>query len=469
MFNKNRHMNVFEHYHSADSLPIENNISRGFAIILESYPLVLDRFIDYINAKCSESGEALSVQKPTTVEEFDVGFQQKISQIALDYSGLSSVIGITLTVDLPDGIFDVDGDEDANNSNNLIPDIVVICGDAAILVEVKRSNEDAKKQLRDQVASLEAELEKGDGDQPIRTARLTGSWEEIISVLQGAAALLRESRYGVLSQYLKHLELRYQGWFPVKKLTEVEFVQENSGFIDKRIESLAQNACLNSDDEAKSQWGGWVIPVNVSYIGGVRISADYPRKAVEVALWLGDTKRQGWEYFNLVGVDLSWVYDTSLNIEGTKFAIVTRPYVRFAHFQKTVFQCYLNPEYCRRHLGNDKDKWLSIWKQLSWKWTRDKIWNDKGEWEGLEDLLTYQLEGIIDSKDFQQQFAEKFIETKRKYVDVVLGFETTITISVDDIKNVEVAGSIVERNDDRLAMLVRSIIEGMIKKVSETT
>lgn len=45
MFNNNRHLNIFEHYTQKGSLPIENNVSRGLAILFNENPLVLDRFI----------------------------------------------------------------------------------------------------------------------------------------------------------------------------------------------------------------------------------------------------------------------------------------------------------------------------------------------------------------------------------------------------------------------------------------
>ena len=41
----NRHMNIFESYTQSGNLPIENNISRIFAILLQEYPSLLMLFI----------------------------------------------------------------------------------------------------------------------------------------------------------------------------------------------------------------------------------------------------------------------------------------------------------------------------------------------------------------------------------------------------------------------------------------
>ena len=64
MFKNNRHLNIFEHYTQKGSLPIENNVSRGLAILLDQDSLLLDRFIDYINEKCADKEPSCVVPKP---------------------------------------------------------------------------------------------------------------------------------------------------------------------------------------------------------------------------------------------------------------------------------------------------------------------------------------------------------------------------------------------------------------------
>jgi hypothetical protein len=46
-----KHLNIFNHYTSNGTIPIENNISRVLAIILEENNFFFYRFIDFINNK----------------------------------------------------------------------------------------------------------------------------------------------------------------------------------------------------------------------------------------------------------------------------------------------------------------------------------------------------------------------------------------------------------------------------------
>ncbi len=98
---KNKHLNIFYHYSQAAADPIENNISRGLAIILDSNPFILDRLFDLVNNKISSpvSSTVLAnlamlqkIEKPQ--REYEVNIQMNTTQIEPEYS---NILGITLT------------------------------------------------------------------------------------------------------------------------------------------------------------------------------------------------------------------------------------------------------------------------------------------------------------------------------------------------------------------------------------
>lgn len=453
MFSRNRHLNIFEHYVSAGTLPIENNVSRGFAIVLESYPLVLDRFIDYINAKCREAGSGIVVSKPDRTDDFDVGFQQSIRQIAASYSELSSVIGITLTANAADG----DSGIRQGQSSDLITDIVVVVGDAAIIVEVKRTGENAAAQCLQQVDSFIGLLCEGSSTSSIDRALLGGTWEEVIGLLEKSRLLLHENDRGVLAQYLQHIELRYQQWFPVKKLSEIEFSEENAPSIEKRLAVVAQNSC-DEPDEARRQWGGFTVPAGKPYAGGVLIVPNYASGALEIKTWVGDTKSQGLRYFEALRGDLSWVYERQLGVGSELLSTEVSPYLRFAHFQRTIFNEYLLDGFFRKELGADKRKWHELWQAVSREWGRE-------EWGSLLRLLETEYTGAVNEAELRRKMVASFEESNRTYAHVSLGFEVAVRIPHAVIVAKELSSDVTAKQADMLAGFIHDTVIRLFHRV----
>jgi len=455
MFSRNKHLNIFEHYQGAGTLPIENNVSRGFAIILESYPLVLDRFIDYINAKCVEVDVGIAVSKPERCEDFDIGFQQSVKQIVASYSDLSSIIGITLTTTMADEA----GDYKDDTNSDLITDIIAVIGDNAVVVEVKRTDENAIAQCQQQVDSLIAELSGERDSANHKTALLSGTWDEIIYILQKSADIFQENPHGILSQYIRHIELRYPQWFPVKKLSGIEFAEDNASAIEKRIAKLAKNSCDDDGaDGVNRKWGGYTIPTDSSDATVALIATNYGTKNLEVKIWVADTKRQGYQYFNKLKYDLSWIYEKQLGVDSQSFELRVDPYIRFAHFQSTVFSAVLNHSYYKEELGTDKQNWYNLWKAMSRTWKRD-------EWSDLTEMLTETYDGAISNIEYRQRFGSNFEDSDRVYVYVSLGFEVTVSIPHSVIESKESVGSVESKSSDALAALVKDIIVELIHKV----
>lgn len=450
MFDRNRHLNIFEHYKGLDTLPIENNISRGFAIVLDSYPLALDQFIDYLNAKCAETELGNAVPKPERATHVDIGFQQNIKQIADSYSDFSLIVGITLTASL---VSEAKPEEKDTNSN-LITDIVVAYDDIIIIIEVKRTNEDASGQCKQQIDSLVAEIMHGREDFCPTTVLLDGSWEEVIRFLQNVDDLLLEDSRGVLHQYLEHLNSRYQHWFPVRKFTEIDFSEQYDSLVEKRIAKIAQNTC-ESYDQAIYRWGGYTVPTSKPYVGGALIVPNYGDKTLDIKIWVADTKNQGRQYFDSLKADLSWIYEKQICVDGQLLDIKTAPYIRFAHWNSTKFNEYLNESYCRNNLGMDKSEWFALWKAVSYEWKREN-------WSALEALLTSTYEGAIERKAFHQKFESWFLRSKRGYVHVSLGFEVTVQIPYSVLVERELKSSVESISNDALALFVKSIINNMI-------
>lgn len=451
MFNNNRHLNIFEHYTQKGSLPIENNVSRGLAILLNQNSLVLDRFIDYVNTKCLEKKSSCMVPKPQRLNDKEIGIQQQIAKIVQSYPNPQNIIGITLTTSSPINMIENKYDD----NNGLITDIVISCKDTLVVIEVKRNAADARLQLKQQVKSIAAEVVRQGGNLP-DTELLDGTWEEVISILQDAYNISGNDENSVLGHYLDHLENHYQQWFPVSLLTDIVIERENESAIDKRILSLIQNCCANEHDEEKYT-GRYIIPLEYEFCTEAQISMDYETKRLMITIWSGDTKWQGNCLLNKTTHDFSWVYEDSLTVDGIKLDVLTEPYLRLAHFQSTIIAEYFDKGYYQKHYGVSKDKCKDLYNDITREWK-------KPDWPEFKGLLSKKYKGLIYMSSFEPEFISKFENSNRSYAHVSFGYETSVYFPMDIISKFEKNNSTL-KNNDKLAKFIMKVIAELLKKI----
>jgi hypothetical protein len=449
MFNNNRHLNIFEHYTQKGSLPIENNISRGLAILLNENSLVLDRFIDLINSKCIDKKSECIVLKPQRQEDKDIGIQQQITKIVSNYPNPQNIVGITLTTASPINMLENKKDD----SNNLITDIVIRCKDTLVVIEVKRNATDARLQLKQQVNSIISEVVRQGGNVPDKEL-LDGTWEEVIAVLQDVYNLTGNSNESILGHYLKHLEHNYQEWFPISLFTDIDIKNENEVAVNKRILKLIQNCCENENDEKKYS-GRYIIPLNYDFTTEAQISMDYDTNRLMITIWCGDTKWQGNCLLNKTNHDLSWIYKDLLNVDGNALEVHTDPYLRLAHFQTSIVIEYFIIDYYKRNFDNSKDKCHELYNDISKEWKRQ-------DWDQLKQLLESKYNGLIDINSFNSSFRNKFEDSNRSYAHVSFGYETTVYLPLNIIKKYE---KNTNKNNDELAKFISKIITELISNI----
>lgn len=447
MFNNNQHLNIFEHFSQKDALPIENNVSRGLAILLNENTLLFDRVIDLINSKCVQ----VAIPKPQRKDDFDVGIQQTVKSIVEQFPNPQTLIGMTLTTSKP-----VQWKEQkAPVNGGYIIDIVVRSKDTLIIIEVKRNAIDARAQLEGQIDSLVEEI-VNKKETPPQKELVDGTWEEVIGVLQDVHNLSNDKENSILGHYLKHLENRYQAWFPVALLSEIDLIKENEVAIEKRIVRIMENCCDNPDDKNRYS-GRYIIPLDYNFLSEAQINIDYDKKCLMITVWPGDLKWQGYNLFNNTANDLSWIYSKELVVQNNSFEMLTQPYLRLAHFQSSIVIEYLDEAYYKQHFGTEKGKCMELFKDITKEWNRD-------DWNELIATLTTKYSGLIDSEHFLEQFGAKFENSKRGYAHVSFGYETTVYIPFDTACKCERSGG-TEKKQDKLAMLISETLDNLIGKI----
>lgn len=448
MYN-NQHMNIFHHYSQAGSLPIENNISRGLAILLQEYPAILLLLIEVIRRK--DGG--IPVEFPDG--EYAVEFQKRTDS----FGDAEQVIGVALTAaELPEqyqsGTAPVDG--------TYIPvtDISILYDNTLIIVEVKRDDTDCRRQLEEQIDRYMKETEKNLGMHAGKISKymVSLSWKDITGLLETYRQLYGGKEERLVSDYYEELVYHFPEWFHAVLLNRL--TRDDTLRINQRLDRI-------KEEFAKEQSCGGLIysrgavPINFQWASecnlhfdGQFLLPDGKRGAcIYIGIWAADTCSQYWK---LPGLDFIRKRYQDLDIPGYGILHVRIwPYLKLCHFNRGVMWAYLD-EGC---LDNAHKKIKKFSDEITGKWEREN-WGDfcrKVSESGI-----YSVKKI---EEFKKDFSRLFEHSERSYLTASVGTEVFAYLTFEEAQNVE-AGKI---KNITMAELIGRTLKEMKKLVEGKT
>ena len=464
----NAHLNLFVPYSQDSDNPVENNLSRGLAILLNENPLFFDRFIDLINGELQRAGEKKAVAKPASPEERRVDIQTSASKLADLEMGIQRIIPVTLTP------AKTEAEDGANDTQNPIPDIIVFCGgdetSDLILVEVKQHAIDANAQVMQQAAAirdnLQAKLKNVEIYITESAVRLT--WEEVIQNIQKIKILQNVHGDFVLNQYLDYLKEYRQDWFPVRPFT----AGMNRQMMWKRLWPLAQNCARllaeNKDEQISVEDSGWsykfLLTPSWDYVREVHLYPYDEKDRIEglaVCLWPGNNSGQSWALFvgDKTRDNMLWVRNSAIDTLGMK----VKPLLKFAHIMgRHIMGAYLAYDYDITELDKKSIR-KKYYDSLNGRWKRD-------EWDELKKRLLNVYPGLLaDAKGFEAEFREKVENSGRGFVDVSLGFEIEILLPIEQLEALDKSGSkfMDAPENDAVALLIRDELRKLREMIEQ--
>lgn len=446
----NDHMNVFMPYSQGD--PIENNLSRGLAILLNENQFLLDRFIDMVNAKLYEK-KCDFVAKPNNPEGFEVNIQQSVENLA-NSEGIRYVVPITLT---PEEAVD---EENCGGAEKPITDISLMCGNNNIadllIIEVKRNGNSAHAQVNHQAESI---IKYG-LDAKVMPVVIHLKWQDIIQVLQDVHSLQKHNRDSILDDYLDYLTKFCPSWFPVQPFGE-------NVDMWKRIHTLAKNCAeIMTEDGSQVSTGETNFSYKVinSSLGYMREFHLVPyskndEKTIEevdhlsIEIWPGNNNSQSRFLFSssTINDNMSWTRETSIEADGREFEMYVTPYLKFAHIMgKWAGEATPSLDV----FGTDKNiirsKFVDV---LTGRWDRES-------WPKLKKILS--------EKGISASFMKDIEESGRNFVDVSVGYYISIAVPLSVLVGLDSHNtqSITAKNDEA-ARLVADIICNLRKKIEK--
>jgi hypothetical protein len=414
----NKHLNLFRTFNLQQSQEyIENNLSRAFVLCLQNDNLLFHEFLKgALDADDYERVFGFSQEGGEITAEL----QQSISNIKT--AEYSKIYGLTLTVDE----LDLDGFRDMsfNKTKNYKPitDITIdVNGEVLLVIEVKRTNEDCRQQLFNQLYQLKSALQDVDiEDHPLFKEKAL-SWKSMLKTVVSVRNFERhngqENKF--LSDFIDIVKEYRSSWMPI---TPIVYLNES----DEHGRQLRLDTAITSarkglgDFPYKDRQGFYLNEPWAREILYWFSNGDAGPHLV-IGIWPGNTKGQGWSLYKK---KMDWRIKKTISIQGKNYPLHNQYYLSFSSFQRyfTHIECTdeelrTNKELCNydtfyNYSGRVKrEKWPRLAKffdetfKPEFEWRKKCGWNEKIEKSGKSQFdiaFGFMVHIIIPFKDLQE-------------------------------------------------------------------
>lgn len=443
---KNNHLNLFHFYGEKGKQYLEDNLTRGLAICLDNDPILLDRFLRTIMKGYYEDLFLTEGEKTDLM----INVQQR----AAAFVGVQTIFGVPLTTEE----LDFDTKTAPKGADNPITDLSIQIGDQLILIEVKRTAEDCRKQLKNQIKVVSQA-----NDENVNVKEVdTFSWGYLMDLIRHTLKFENEVSHKSIftMDYYDFIKRQFPSWFaniPFKEIAfpdSLEKSPKQKELLEVRLNLIKQgileywNKEINSDDELVFNRANipvhdysWVDEINIE----PSIDDETVQKFIALKVWPGDTKHQGKSIFKK-GKTFEW----PSYILNKDYKLRVQPYIKFSHMQGL---CWV---YTRGE-ANPKTHTKEFFDRFAGKWKRDKQkgWVKRNaDWEELDQILNEVNASEQDWKK-DSEFNSKIEQSQRSYFYISSGFAVEVRMPYENAQELDVNGD-------------NNPIVKELKKISET-
>lgn len=437
----NRHLNLFETYTEKNKdNPIENNLSRGYAILLKEYPQLLYMLIDKINKKNNYSSEDCF---GFPYEEYEVDFQKPASQI----EDVNEIIGVALTTDDLSTRFSSDELIEEiygyNSNYHPITDITIKFYDSKnektilIIIEVKITSEDCVKQLCKQVicaaqnnilksknaASCEVSSEEIK-EYALNHCNMGVSivWTEVLEMIENYKNMKPQEEF-VVSQYYDYVSTKHPDWLKVKNLSELSILDEEG--INKRIVNILDSIKTDVNEE-KTEYSFDKSERSIAVPNKFRdflerLEVGFKDEYLYLRIWPSNTKSQFYSFIEK-NPNLKFLKN-SHEVYNKKYSVDVNPFIKFSNsFGRYQFAFYFK--------NDELDSVLKYMITHTGKYKKENL-----DSEFLSCLKEYFDES--EKENLNSLFTKEIKNTGKSVFNVCLSFEITVKIPFKDAQSLD--------------------------------
>lgn len=447
----NRHMNIFHSYTQNESRPIENNISRGFAILLQEHPALLVLLLDKIQKDSSALG---NLRLPIPESEYLVDFQVETGKFE---GPITYLIGVTVTAaELEDDIL-TDGNI---RKRKQITDISIRYDDVLIVIEVKRTSVNCDRQVQAQMKCIQEALKESMPDQiinPKKPVRLT--WKDIYILLQQYCRLTDRNAGRLVNDYMDYLASNFPSWVPVQPLSKLTTNQIEQ--IEARLDMIKNEYAKDHLPAMYGLVGGRrAIPINEDFVKECNLAFEpsfimpdgNQAECVTLGMWPADTGGQYWQFKKIKPQKSRFFKNryTTIAADETTINVSVLPYVKFSHFMGKGIQ-WLSMK--ADSVSNRFNDWMTFSDTIT-----GRVNKGTPAWDALMPAIRAHAE-FFDKEDldaFEAEFHQNF--ANKAYVFVSCGMEIKAFIPYRQAQ-------ILDSQDGAFANMVKSVIAQLLKEM----
>lgn len=416
----NKHLNLFRTFNLKENQEyIENNLSRAFVLCLQNDNLLFHEFLkDVLDDTDYQKVFSYSQEGGDITAEL----QQPIANI--NTSEYSKVYGFTLTIE--ELSFEDFEQLKYNQSKGYRPvtDITIdVNGEILLVIEVKRTNQDCKQQLYNQLHQLKkALIEVPEAEHP-EFKVLPLSWKSFLKTVVSVRNFERhrgqESKF--LVDFVEIIEDYNSSFLPISPISYLNESDESA--LQLRLDIAIESAQVRLGEFPYSDRQGFFLnePWAKEILYWFTKNTADPH--LVIGIWPGNTKGQGWSLYKS---NMDWLKKASIFIGDNEYPLKVQYYLSFSSFQRFFARIECNDDY------------LKPGKELC---NYDTFYNysgrvKRGGWQRLADFFD---DVFVESFDWRKQcqWNEKIINSGKSQFDIAFGFMVDTQIPFKKLKEID--------------------------------
>jgi hypothetical protein len=406
----NKHLNIFRTYTKEDrAYQLENDLTRSLAICFQE-----DSFFFYEVLKIIfDQTDSLALFDHL---DQDVKTLIEIQKRSSDINEFDRVFAVSLSEHEMSDFWS------QNNNSNFDPicDMVITIDNILIVIEAKRDNVDCTEQLYNQVFNIFKNKKMAIEDNKNRIFPVDLNWKKLMTIAVKVASFEKtmgnSNRF--LSDFIDLVRNHNFEWLPEPCLNSL--VLSNTSAIYRRIETAITEFCKEKDEVEELPYRDRLgCRFTKDWANELLFSIDKKKDSLNVAIYPGNTKGQGYSLFNK-----NTTFKSSLEIDGECYELTTTHHIKFTgqsyitglwlcadDFQKTLYTKENFDKTGRKKRGGND--WDDVVKLLDTYIKQEFKWKDKCCWK------------------------EKLIDSDRTLFNLSFGYEISMSIPFDRLKQID--------------------------------
>lgn len=411
----NHHLNIFRFFNeNTEKISIENNLSRAFSICLTNNSFFLNEYI-----KAIISNEDYNYLFSSISEDTKCLLDIQVDISTIEKEDFSKVYAVAMTADDELDMDDFFSQQNLGEKKS-VTDIFINIKDIAIIIEVKRSGENCKAQLFNQVLPFTTE--------ECTVVPMKFSWQDTIRLMEKVKHVqqLVGQNSIFIEDFLQLGEKRFPNWFDPKPFKVIPFSSQhgNPNYIQliKRMRQalLASNyELLDYNRLGISVPFKWASEIILSF----QSDQENNNENVIFSIYPGNTKGQGYQIFNK---QQDWQEKNSLNIKDIDYKLNISFNIKICHFSKYISGLTFHAE----DLIEPTHTYPNFLKK-SGKWKKDN-------WENFESFMDSHFKPEFNWRK-RSNWSENFLNTDRTYFTMSLGYEIHAVVPYKSLRNIDTA------------------------------